>query len=98
MRPWHFWWRTLIFSTQYNPPQFIELVMLLLAMVLLTIWGITQAWQCLVLGLSYLIGVSMSILVREALIPSQQMRINQVMAVLLLAMSVYAFALFARPV
>lgn len=30
IRRWNFWWQTLVLSTQYNPPQFIELLMLML--------------------------------------------------------------------
>jgi hypothetical protein len=67
MRTWRFWLHTLILSSQYNPPRFIELVMLLLAMTLLGIWQIVPNWPYLVLSLSYVVGASISILVREAI-------------------------------
>jgi len=70
MRIWHFWLNTLILSSQYNPPRFVELLMLLLAIGLLGIWGITPYWPYLVLSLSFVIGSSVSILVREAIAPS----------------------------
>jgi len=91
MRIWQFWWRSLVVSTQYNPPQFIELVMFFLAMILLLAWVITDVWAYLALGLSYIVGFSISILVRESLVPSTQIRLTQVNAVLLLIVSFYAF-------
>jgi len=45
--------------------RFVELLMLLLAIGLLGIWGITPNWPYLVLSLSFVIGSSVSILVRE---------------------------------
>ena len=58
MRPWQYWLDTLILSTQHNPPRFVELVMLTLAMILLGLWSITLQWQYLTLSLSYIIGSS----------------------------------------
>lgn len=92
MRPWRFWLNTLILSSQYNPPRFVELLMLLLAIMLLGIWSFTPNWPYLVLSLSFVIGASISILVREAIAPSPQMRATQVTAVLLLIVSIYGFA------
>lgn len=91
MRIWQFWWRSLVISTQYNPPQFIELIMFFLAMALLLAWIITDIWAYLALGLSYIVGFAISILVRESLVPSTQIRLTQVNAVLLLIVSFYAF-------
>lgn len=65
--------------------------MLLLAMVFLGIWGIKPDWPYLVLSLSYIIGASISILVREAIAPSPQPRATQITAVLLLIISIYGF-------
>ena len=84
-------WHTVVILSQYNPPRFIELLMLLLAIVLLVIWGETDQWQYLALSLSYVVGASTSILIREALIPSPQPRLTQVTAVLLLIISFYGF-------
>ena len=92
MRTWRFWLNTLILSSQYNPPRFVELLMLLLAIMLLGIWSVTPNWPYLVLSLSFVIGASISILVREAIAPSPQMRATQVTAVLLLIVSIYGFA------
>ena len=96
MRTWRFWLNTLILSSQYNPPRFVELLMLLLAIGLLGIWGITPNWPYLVLSLSFVIGSSVSILVREAIAPSPQMRATQITAVLLLIVSIYGFADLVR--
>jgi hypothetical protein len=41
MRPWQYWLDTLILSSQHNPPRFVELVMLTLAMILLGLWTFT---------------------------------------------------------
>ncbi len=66
--------------------------MLLLAIGLLGIWQIKPNWPYLVLSLSYVVGSSISILVREAIAPSPQPRATQVTAVLLLIVSLYGFA------
>ena len=92
MRFWRLWINTLIFSSQYNPPWFIEWLMLFMAMVLFAIWGITQQWPYMVLCLSYAIGASISMIVREAIAPSSQTRITQITALLLLIISLYGFA------
>jgi multisubunit Na+/H+ antiporter MnhE subunit len=90
MRLWQFWLNTLILSTQHNPPRFVELVMLTLATILLGIWIIIpQQWPYLVLSLSYIIGSSFSILVRESLCPRPQFHLTHVTAVLLLIISIY---------
>lgn len=91
MTIWRFWFHTLISSSQYNPPRFVELLMLLLAVALLGIWQIIPSWPYLALSLSYIVGSSLSILVREAIAPSPQMRITQVTAILLLIISIYGF-------
>ena len=91
MRFWQFWWQTLVLSTQYNPPQFIEVIMLILAMILLGIWSLTGDLPYLVLCLSYVLGSSTSMLVREAMIPSTRFDITSILAVLLLFISVCIF-------
>jgi hypothetical protein len=93
MRLWQFWCQILMFSSQDNPPRFIELIMLLLAMVLLAIWVITERSPFLILSLSYAVGASTSILVRESLFPSRQLRLIHLTAVLLLVVSFYSLAL-----
>jgi len=89
---WHFWLNSLILSTQYNPPRFVELLMLLLAIAMLTIATILPDRPYLVLGLSLVVGSSVSILVREAIVPSPQTRITQLTALILLFISLYGFA------
>lgn len=92
MRSWRFWLNTLILSSQYNPPRFVELLMLLLAIGLLGIWQIIPKWPYLVLSLSFVVGSSISILVREVIAPTPQMRLTQLAALLLLVVSIYGFA------
>ena len=92
MRIWQFWWQNLGFFCQQYPPRFIEVVMLLLAMGLLVIWGKTEQWPYLVLSLSYVIGASSSILIREALFPSPQPHLTRMTAIVLLIISIYSFA------
>ena len=43
-----------------------------------------------------MVGAAVSMLVREALVPSPQPRITQIMAVMLLIFSLYGFADLAR--
>jgi hypothetical protein len=93
MRSWRFWLNTLILSSQYNPPRFVELLMLTLAIAMLTISSLVPTEiPYMVLGLSFVIGASISILVREAIAPSPQTRVTQLTALLLLIVSFYGFA------
>lgn len=96
MRPWQNWFDTLILSTQHNPPRFVELVMLTLAMILLGLWTLTGQWPYLALSLSYIIGSSFSILVRESLGPRPQFQLTHLTALLLLVISFYSFAELIR--
>ncbi|WP_366930787.1 hypothetical protein [Microcoleus sp. bin38.metabat.b11b12b14.051] len=86
----------MILSTQQNPPRFVELVMLILAMILLGIWSVTWQWQYLTLSLSYIIGSSFSILVREYIGPRPQFQLTHFTALLLLVISFYSFAELIR--
>jgi hypothetical protein len=92
MRSWNFFLNTCILSSQHNPPRFVEFLMLLLAMAMLLIGSILPDKPYLVLGLSFVIGASASILVREAVSPSPQRLITQFTASLLLLISLYGFA------
>ena len=92
IRHWRFWWNTLFLASQYNPPQFVEGLMLLLALLLLGVWSITPNWPYEALAWSYLIGVSASMWVREAIAPSNQARSTQLTALVLLLISIYGFA------
>jgi hypothetical protein len=92
MRLWYFWWRTLVMSTQHNPPEFVELMMTSLTMALLISWELTHDWPYLVLSSSFAIGAAVSMWIRESLIPSPHPRVVQVMAVLLMFYGLYAFA------
>ncbi|MBW4432836.1 MAG: hypothetical protein KME28_14175 [Pelatocladus maniniholoensis HA4357-MV3] len=93
MRSWRFWLNTLILSSQYNPPRFVELLMLTLAITMLAISSVVpREIPYMVLGLSFVVGASISILVREAIAPSPQTRVTQFTALLLLIVSFYGFA------
>lgn len=96
MRTWHFWLNTLILWSQYNPPRLVELLMLFLALALLGIWQLTPNSAYLVLALSYIVGASVSILVREAISPSPYPQASQLTAVLLLIISIDGFAYLFR--
>ncbi|MCC5639763.1 hypothetical protein LC593_28835 [Nostoc sp. CHAB 5844] len=91
MRFWRFWLNSLILSSQYDPAHFVEFVMLILTVLLLGIWGVTQQLPYMLLCLSYAIGASISMLVREAIAPSPQTRVSRLIALLLLAVSLYGF-------
>ncbi|OUL35195.1 hypothetical protein BV372_11750 [Nostoc sp. T09] len=92
MRYWHFWLNSFILSSQYNPPRFVELLMLMLAIAMLGIATIMPDRPYMVLGLSLVVGASISILVREAIAPSPQTKITQLTALILLFISLYGFA------
>jgi hypothetical protein len=96
MRFWQNFSESLILATRYNPPRFIELLMLILALILMGIWSITEQWQYLVLCLSYVIGSSLSILIRESLSRPPQIQLTQLTAILLLVMSLFSFATLIR--
>lgn len=78
---WQLWQRGLILVSQQSPPQLIEGVMLLLAMVLCIVWFVLLQWQYLVLCLSYIVGAIASILVREFIAPSTNTRLIRLTAV-----------------
>ncbi|HEY9651748.1 MAG TPA: hypothetical protein V6C95_13860 [Coleofasciculaceae cyanobacterium] len=88
MRALHFWWRTLVLSTQYNPPEFIELLMTSLTMALLVNWASTQQWPYLVLSSSFAIGAAVSMLVRQAMVPLAHRHLVQLLAIALLIIGV----------
>ncbi|WP_193195328.1 hypothetical protein [Nostoc sp. MG11] len=92
MRFWHFWLNSFILASQYNPPRFVELLMLLLAIAMLAIASISPDRPYLILGLSLVVGASISILVREAIAPSHQTRMTKLTALILLFISLYGFA------
>ncbi|MBD2357709.1 hypothetical protein H6G41_24380 [Tolypothrix sp. FACHB-123] len=91
MRYWHFWLNTFILSSQYNPPRFVELLMLTVAIVMLGVATILPDRPYMVLGLSLVVGASISILVREAIAPSPQSKITKLTALILLFISLYGF-------
>jgi len=92
MRSWQFWWRTLLVSAQSNPSWFVELAMIGFAWLLLLRLKMTAQWPYLVLSVSYAVGASASIWVREAIAPSSQKLMTRLVAVLLLVYSIYALS------
>ena len=65
--------------------------MLGMALIMLTISTFIGDLPYLVLGLSFVVGASVSILVREAIVPTPQTRVTKIAALLLLVVSVYIF-------
>ncbi len=99
MRTWNFCFNSLILFIQDHPPRFVELLMLTLAIAMLTVSTIVPDKPYIILGLSFVIGASTSILVREAISPNghnhtilTQQRLTQLTALLLLGISIYGFA------
>ncbi len=93
MRSLRFWFHTFILASQYNPPRFIELLMLIVAIASVTVSILLPGQKpYMVLGLSLVFGSAISILVREAIVPSHQNRVTQITALLLLITSLYGFA------
>lgn len=66
--------------------------MLGMALIMLTISTFIADLPYLVLGLSFVVGASASILVREAIAPTPQSRVTKITALLLLVVSIYGFA------
>ena len=62
------------------------------ALIMLTISTFIADLPYLVLGLSFVVGASASILVREAIAPTPQTRVTKITALLLLVVSIYGFA------
>ncbi|HEY9740338.1 MAG TPA: hypothetical protein V6C90_07595 [Coleofasciculaceae cyanobacterium] len=93
MRLWQLWWRALVFSTQYNPPEFVELIMVGLAIGLLGRWRFTPDWPYLVLSSSFAIGAAISMWIREQIVPSPHPRVGQMLAFLLI---IYSLSIFAE--
>jgi uncharacterized membrane protein (DUF373 family) len=91
MQYWQFWLNSFILSSQYNPPRFIELLMLTVAIVMLGIATLIPDRPYMVLGLSLIVGASISILVREAIAPSPQTGMTKITALILLFLSLYGF-------
>ncbi len=91
MRFWHFWFNSFVLSSQYNPPRFVEMLMVLLAIAMLIVWNFTLEIAFMILGWSFVVGASISILVREAIAPSTDIRVNQLAAVFFLSISLYGF-------
>jgi hypothetical protein len=88
---------TLIISSQYDPPRFIEFVMVVCAgAALIASILFPQHQPYFILCLSLVLGLSISILVREAIAPSHQTRLSQVAALALLITSLFGFADFLQ--
>ncbi|NEP14101.1 MAG: hypothetical protein F6K14_28630 [Symploca sp. SIO2C1] len=97
MRPWQFWWRTLVIARQYNPPEFVEHLMLFCMMGLGIRWilgmmgMLALSWPYQVLSASFAIGAAVSMAIREIIIPSPRPRVVIVFAIVV----VLSYALFA---
>lgn len=91
---WQIWQRSLTFVSQQSPPQLVEGVMLLLAMILCTVWFFLQQWPYLVLCLSYILGAIASILVRELIAPSSNTHMIRLTAASALVVLVSSVALY----
>ncbi len=91
IRTCYSWIYTLLLLSRYNPPRFIELMMLATALIMLITYMFTSAIPYLVLGLSFVIGASASILVRETIEPTPQTRVTKTAALLLIIISISLF-------
>lgn len=74
MRFWQLWWRNLVFSIQYDPPGFVEYLMISFSLGLGLKWLFSPEWPYLVLSSSFAIGAAISMWVRQVLIPSPHPR------------------------
>ncbi len=97
MRFLQHWWRTLVFANQYNPPETIERLMVLLSLALAVQWVLLNDWPYLVLSSSFALGAGVSMWVREMIMPSPRPRLVLVLAIaVLLSYSLFAFADLVR--
>lgn len=87
---WFFWLQTLVLAGQENPPRLVEILMLFLALVLLAFlfffWQDPHQRPYLVLSLSYGIGASASLLVRETFSHPPRLRFTRVGAISAIAL------------
>jgi len=70
MRQFQSWLRAVAIASRQDPPRFVELIMLCLSLFALLAWSFWESSYFLVLCVSYILGSSMSILVRETIAPS----------------------------
>jgi hypothetical protein len=92
MQTLRFWFSTFVFISQYNPPRFVEFLMLLLAMLMLVAsMAFPTQKPYMVLALSFVVGSAISILVREAIAPSARARVTKINAILMLIIGLYGF-------
>ncbi|MBW4605222.1 MAG: hypothetical protein KME29_38155 [Calothrix sp. FI2-JRJ7] len=92
MQTLRYWFSTFVLISQYNPYEFIENVMLAIAMIMIVASIIFPAQKpYMALALSFAIGAAMSILVRQAITPSQRTRVTKINAILMLIVSLYGF-------
>jgi hypothetical protein len=92
MRLWQFWWHTFFLSTQHNPAQSIERMMLVLSIVLMSAWLITDRAPYAILAVGYTVGSAASMWVQELLSPIRPRRVLH--ASMLLALTLMMFAIY----
>lgn len=81
MRVLQGWWRSLVWVSRDNPPQVVEAVMLLMALLTLGLWWFQPTWAYIPLFSSYSVGAIALMLVRETINPSYYARLNRVIAI-----------------
>ena len=92
MQTLRYWFSTFVLISQHNPHEFIENVMLAIAMIMIIASMIFPAQKpYIALGLSFAIGGAMSILVRQATTPSRRASVLKIGAILILIISLYDF-------
>ncbi len=84
MHPFQSWLRGVAIASRQDPPRFIELMMLCFAIFSLVAWSFWESSCFLILCVSYILGSSTSILVRETIAPSP----NAVLVRCIVALSV----------
>jgi hypothetical protein len=83
MRHWRQFWHTLSLLGQYNPPQIVEAVMLMLAALLVMVWASERSMPYLLLSWIYTVGACALIGVRETVIPSAHAKLNRTIATII---------------
>ncbi|MGD1871874.1 MAG: hypothetical protein ACFB02_02360 [Mastigocoleus sp.] len=88
--------------SQYNPPKFVELLMMSLAFIMFAIWTVQRTQlPYVILGLAFVISASSSILVRQLTTPKTPIyrpsRLGYFLAIALLIASIFGLIHILQP-
>ncbi len=88
--------RAVAIASRQDPPRFVELIMLSLSLLALLAWSVWENHTFLILCVSYILGSSTSILVRETIAPSPNAAL--VRGIVILSALIALFCLYTAQV